>query len=261
MLDIVPLTTHYRSGTPRISEQFIPNKLTEWVIKYQKTGSLVAKNKAAEAVTEFIRSNAHRIAKAVTDDGRNSVDLECAGWSGFMEALARYDPVKGCQFLTFAVRRIRGAMLDERRKYFPAFYRRKRNVEDDVTHDRDAQKYKNTLSFDEMYGASSDDSDSTLSLLDISLSTPSHLETIIAQDEENDTWKIVNRMLTRLDYRERYALLQYFLYERTLKSIGSDLGVSESYASLLKKRALKKIHQHFSKTPLPIRKKNKRQTP
>ncbi len=85
---------------------------------------------AREALLVEHLSLVHHVARQLgrTLSTRTDFDeLVSAGTIGLMEALAGFDPARGLAFSTFAVPRIRGAILDELRRldYVPRSVRRK----------------------------------------------------------------------------------------------------------------------------------------
>jgi len=64
----------------------------------------------------LVHHSAHEMAKRVPKDLELD-DLISAGTVGLVQALETFDPSRGLAFSTFAVPRIRGAMLDELRTW------------------------------------------------------------------------------------------------------------------------------------------------
>ncbi len=240
MKNSVPLTIH---DPPRTKKS--PNtqslEITRLADEYQKTGNERLKNRLAQAMDPFVMKTAKKIVSEVIDGSIDTEDLYCAGWLGFLKALKSFDPSRGYQFLTYAGIRIRGEMLDLRRKQCPAFRRRKKkenNVYD--------PNYQAPLSLDEaLVTHDGGYEESSITLIDIVASVPCHLDTIVAQDDEDDVWKITIWLLDRLQPQERYVLIHYFLLKKKLWQIAEELGCSESNACLIKKKALNNIKSHL----------------
>lgn len=186
-------------------------------------------------------------------------DLLQAGALGLLEAAQRFDPSQGASFSTFAGIRIRGAMIDELRRYdwSPRSSRRKlramaeaiREIESRTGRaaseaevaramDMSAEEYRKLLhdsvslqvsSLDEYtehrgeYGdsGSNDDPLTDVSRRDFAI----HLATVISG----------------LSEREQIMLSLYYEQEMNLKEIGLVLGVSESRVCQIHGQALARI--------------------
>jgi RNA polymerase sigma factor for flagellar operon FliA len=134
-------------------------------------------------------------------------DLVSAGTVGLIEALDRYEADRGVPFVPFAYRRIRGAMIDEIRRFRAA------------SPDRETPSSL-PLSL-EM--ATAEDG---LTLIDVTVNTSSpEPETCTELSEVLDALKL-------LPYRER-QMLALHVAGHTLAEIGGVFGCSESRASQL----------------------------
>ncbi len=86
----------------------------EWR-RFRAEGDLPTRNQMVEQYMPLVRSMARRMDRR-THAGVEYDDLVSAGAIGLMQAVERFDPARGWRFVTFASRRIRGAMLDHQRK-------------------------------------------------------------------------------------------------------------------------------------------------
>ncbi|MDR3321865.1 MAG: FliA/WhiG family RNA polymerase sigma factor [Synergistaceae bacterium] len=192
--------------------------------------------------------------------GLDFEDILSFGVLGLLDAVDRFEPDRGFCFQTFAVPRIRGAILDELRRFdwisrsgrekLQKFERTLENVakthgsSDDISlmraMDMDEKSYKDLLEIaSRSYIVSLDD---VLALGDgdmqreetIEDETPSALD-IMEQTEEVE--QVVDA-LKKLPERERLLLSLYYYEGLTLKEIGGVLGVTESRVSQLHGRAL-----------------------
>jgi RNA polymerase sigma factor for flagellar operon FliA len=192
--------------------------------------------------------------------GLDFEDILSFGVLGLLDAVDRFEPERGYCFQTFAVPRIRGAILDELRRFDwisrsgrEKLQKFERTLEDIAktngsTDDRslmaamgmDEQSYRDLLEIaSRSYVVSLDD---VLALEDgdmqredtIEDGQPSALE-IIEQSEEVE---FVTDALKKLPERERILLSLYYYEGLTLKEIGLVLGVTESRVSQLHGRAL-----------------------
>ena len=192
--------------------------------------------------------------------GLDYEDLWSFGVFGLLDAIDRFDPAKGFSFRTFAVPRIRGAVLDELRKCDwvsrtgrEKLQRLNRAVEK-VLRDRgalrdewvmqemgvDERTYYEILELSSRnYMASLDE---VLSLEDGDVS----LEGILSDgrdgaaellEREEELEQVVDA-LRRLPEREAQVLSLYYYEGLTLKEIGRVLGVTESRVSQIHGHAL-----------------------
>ncbi|MDR1509333.1 MAG: FliA/WhiG family RNA polymerase sigma factor [Synergistaceae bacterium] len=192
--------------------------------------------------------------------GLDFEDILSFGVLGLLDAVDRFEPERGFCFQTFAVPRIRGAILDELRRFDwisrsgrEKLQKFERTLEDIAktngnTDDRslmsamgmDEQSYKDLLEIaSRSYIVSLDDvlaiEDGDMQREDtIEDEQPSALD-IMEQDEEIES---VVDALKKLPERERTLLSLYYYEGLTLKEIGLVLGVTESRVSQLHGRAL-----------------------
>ena len=192
--------------------------------------------------------------------GLDFEDILSFGALGLLDAIDRFEPDRGFCFQTFAVPRIRGAILDELRRFdwisrsgrekLQKFERTLENIAktngsaDDASlmkaMEMDEKTYKDLLEIaSRSYIVSLDD---VLALEDgdmqreetIEDESPGALE-IMEQAEEVEG---VVKALEKLPEREKILLSLYYYEGLTLKEIGKVLGVTESRVSQLHGRAL-----------------------
>ncbi|MFH1679700.1 MAG: FliA/WhiG family RNA polymerase sigma factor [Candidatus Eisenbacteria bacterium] len=194
-------------------------------------------------------------------------DLIGSGTLGLMTAVERYDPGRDNKFSTFAIARIRGAMLDELRAmdWVPRSVRRKaRQLEeahariegvqgraardDEIANEMsiDLREYFQLL--EDVRGAtllslnehcSGGDEDSTSEICE-TVQDKSCIDPI-AVLEVQKMRKVIDESLDHLPDRERLVLILYYYEEMTLKEIGSILGVSESRVSQIHTKAILRL--------------------
>jgi RNA polymerase sigma factor for flagellar operon FliA len=193
-------------------------------------------------------------------------DLYSAGVLGLLDAHAKFDTSKGVKFETYAVWRIKGAVLDQLRAldWVSRSMRRKARNLDGITRKLD-QKLGRAASEDEVAkemkmsrgdfyrlldhvrGAvlvSLDESrtgeDQEPSTLADHLPDPS-LPDIEARLEEQQTRTVILRTLDQLPEQERLVVALYYYEHLTLKEIGRALGISESRVSQVHTRAMTRL--------------------
>lgn len=187
-------------------------------------------------------------------------DLLSFGVFGLLDAIDRFDISKGFSFQTFAVPRIRGAILDELRKYdwisrtgreklqrlgkaMEVVLQEKGALSDQVLMEvmgMSEKEYKETLELSSRsYIVSLDE---VLSLADGDVSR----EGVISDEqddaagllEDEDETVRVAGALKQLPEREMQVISLYYYEGLTLKEIGKVLGVTESRISQIHGKAL-----------------------
>ncbi len=191
-------------------------------------------------------------------------DLVQAGMIGLLDAIGRYEENHGAQFETYAVLRIRGAMLDELRNsdWMPRSMRQNmRKIEVAMstlqqrlghppTESEVAKMLKMTLpEYQEMlsdggghqlvYYEDFHDSESSDSFLDRHFVDESSdpLNSLL----ESDFRQAVISAINALPEREKLLMGLYYEQELNLKEIGAVMGVSESRVSQLHTQAVTRL--------------------
>jgi len=194
-------------------------------------------------------------------------DLINTGVIGLIEAFKNFDPKRGVKFETFAVPRIRGAILDELRAldWVPRSTRAKaRNIdkallklENELGRDPTDTELARTLdiSMDELRAAVKDVSVTALLSLDELICREDdnrqvpRIETIentAAVDVLGDMVKGELRVflihgISNLSEQERLVVSLYYYEELTLKEIGDIMLISESRVSQIHTRAISRL--------------------
>jgi RNA polymerase sigma factor for flagellar operon FliA len=207
----------------------------------------------------LVRYVAARMA-LVPPPGLDYEDLLSFGIFGLLDALDRFDPKKGFVFQTFAVPRIRGAILDELRRYdwisrsgreklsrleaaSERLYQSRGTIDDQElmkTLEMDEKGYRELLEIaGRTYMVSLDD---VLALEEGEVRRGSAVadpqpdaQSVVERDEDR---RRVTEALEALPERERLLLSLYYYEGLTLKEIGQVLGVTESRVSQLHGKAL-----------------------
>ncbi len=190
-------------------------------------------------------------------------DLMSAGMLGLLDAYEKFDAGKGTKFETYAVWRIKGAVLDQLRAldWASRSVRRKaREVEASVrrldqrlgraaSEEEIAKEAKMPLAdyhrlMDQVRGAvllsldevrTPEDGDS-IGLADL-IEDPS-VPDVLARIEEEETRHLLLETLNQLPEQERVVVALYYYEHMTLREIGLTLGISESRVSQVHSRAV-----------------------
>ena len=193
-------------------------------------------------------------------------DMISCGVQGLIEAYHSFDPNRGAKFSTYALPRIRGAILDALRAAHP-LPRSLQKFSSDVeratsalharlgrapTHEELAQEMGLTL--EEFLSCLNSASVRTVSLENLAdTAVDGNVEKLweMADDDPSvdpdammETTVVKNRLREALDTlpeRERKIVRLYYLESKSLKSIGQSLGISESRASQLRHRAIRRL--------------------
>lgn len=200
-----------------------------------------------------------------------SDDLESAGIMGLIDAIDRYDPKYGVKFESYAIPRIKGAMLDELRKldWIPRSIRSKSRELEKVIRQIENSKggpatdeeisSKMNISMSEYFNLLKEVSAVSLISLDNVIYNDEggkgELHEVIEDKEEKEPDEAINkeelkemiiRAIDDLPETERLVIALYYYEELTLKEIGQVLQLSES-----------RISQIHTKTILSLRGKLK----
>ena len=210
----------------------------------------------------------HVVERVATTLPRNvdHEDLYSAGVLGLLDAHAKFDTSKGVKFETYAVWRIKGAVLDQLRAldWVSRSMRRKARNLDGITRKLD-QKLGRAASEDEVAremkmsrgdfyrlldhvrGAVLVSLDETRAGEDQELSTladhlpDTSLPDLEARLEEQQTRVVILKTLDQLPEQERLVVALYYYEHLTLKEIGRALGISESRVSQVHTRAMMRL--------------------
>jgi RNA polymerase sigma factor for flagellar operon FliA len=192
--------------------------------------------------------------------GLDYEDLLSFGVIGLLHALEKFEPSRGFVFQTYAVPRIRGAILDELRKYdwisrtgreklqkleqaMEHLLQEHGQVEDEKLREElgmDESSYRELLEISERsFVVSLDETfvygEGEMNRGD-SLADPSSLQDEIMERQEEYEW--LYGALQDLSEREQMVLSLYYAEGLTLKEIGAVLGVTESRVSQIHGKAL-----------------------
>ncbi len=227
-----------------------------------------------EHLSEVIRSYMplvrHAVSRVGADSLRSSIlqyeDMLSCGVQGLIEAYHSFDPNRGAKFSTYALPRIRGAILDALRAAHP-LPRSVQKFSSDIEratsqlHVRLGRSpTKEELAADLGLGfqefllwlkSSSIRIMSLENLADMAVDGSSEKLWEMADDDPSiDPDSVAEKAMVKaklgealdtLPDREKTIVRLYYLESRSLKSIGKSLGISESRASQLRHRAIRRL--------------------
>ena len=237
----------------------------EW-LSYKKDKDPEVRQKLLEEYLPLVRSVAGRMAMGFPRSVELS-DLVSTGVIGLVEALSNYDPSRGVKFETYAVPRIRGAILDELRSldWVPRSTRAKsREIEramnklenklGRIPSNRELAKSLN-ISSKELFSALGDVSSTAILSLDeliykeednrqvprVEMVEAISNENVLGNLEKEELKAYIISAISQLSEQERLVVALYYYEELTLKEIGEVMQISESRVSQIHTKAVLKL--------------------
>ncbi len=236
---------------------------------YTAKGTLQAPATAGiEAYLPMVRRTAHRMIGRLPANVEVD-DLIQAGVMGLMEALERYEQGHGAQFETFAMQRVRGAMLDELRgtDWVPRSVRKHQREIAEAVHALEHQLHRAPTD-----GEIAKHLGVTLQqyqdmLLDVrgaqlvytddyeaDEGETHYLDRHVTPDDKADPSAQLNDRRFRealvaaiedLPEREQYVMSMYYEHDMNLKEIAAVLGVTESRVCQLHSQAVARLRSRL----------------
>ncbi len=229
------------------------------------------KNDLLKRFAPLVRHVVERVA-ATLPRNVDHEDLYSAGVLGLLDAHAKFDTGKGVKFETYAVWRIKGAVLDQLRAldWASRSMRRKARNLDGVTRKLDqklgraaseeevARELKMTRNdfyrlLDHVRGAvlvsldetrTSDGEDQGTLADHLADPTAPDLEARLEEDQQR---RVLLHTIDQLPELERLVVALYYYEHLTLKEIGRTLGISESRVSQVHTRAMARLRLRVHK--------------
>jgi RNA polymerase sigma factor FliA len=246
---------------------------TLW-LEFRKTGDQGIRDRLILTYAPLVKYVAGRLGSGLpahVDEG----DLVSYGLLGLIGAIERYEPDRDVKFETYAIARIKGAIIDELRAmdWVPRSVRsRAREIERAIaaleaqtgvapTDEQIAKKVGITV--EELEDSLTDISRSSIAALD-ELWTVSDggdqialidtVEDSEAPDPQNalsqtEMKEAMADAIARLPEREKLVVTLYYYEELTLREIGEVLGVTESRVSQLHTKAILRLKARLSGSP------------
>lgn len=215
--------------------------------EYRATGEAGLRNRLVLQYAPLVKYVAGRL-RTRMPESVDTDDLVSDGVLGLMDAIERFEPARGLSFQTFAVPRIRGAIIDGMRSmdFVP------RSVRDKL---RVVQRARATL--EERLGRVPDDAEVAreagiplAQLRDLAQQASSNHANLDDFDlvdelssaadhhiEQGDVNASLMRVVDQLGERDQIVIALYYFEGLTLAEIGRVLGVTESRISQVHRRA------------------------
>jgi RNA polymerase sigma factor FliA len=240
-------------------------------LAYRRTNDQALRDRLIITYAPLVKYVAGRLGSGLpahVDEG----DLVSYGLLGLIGAIERFDPHREIKFETYAIARIRGAIIDELRAldWVPRSVRaRAREIERAIgeleaktgqvpTDEEIAAKIG--ISTDELEQSLSDIARSSIAALDELWSVSGEGDEVSLLDtiedptgarpadalDERETKEIVADAIARLPEREKLVVTLYYYEELTLREIGEVLGVTESRVSQLHTKAILRLKSRLA---------------
>jgi RNA polymerase sigma factor for flagellar operon FliA len=238
---------------------------TLW-LEYRRTKDKALRDRLILTYAPLVKYVAGRLGSGLpahVDEG----DLVSYGLLGLIGAIERYDPGRDIKFETYAIARIKGAIIDELRAldWVPRSVRsRAREIERAIaeleaklgvapTDEQIADKIGITVA--ELEDSLTDISRSSIAALDELWSVSGEGDQVSLMDtiedtsgprpadalDETEMREALADAIARLPEREKLVVTLYYYEELTLREIGEVLGVTESRVSQLHTKAILRL--------------------
>jgi RNA polymerase sigma factor for flagellar operon FliA len=238
-----------------------------------KRGSSFSRDELIIEYLPYVKRIVQRIAGHLPANVETD-DLLNAGIIGLIQAAERYDPTMDNKFITYAVFRIKGAVLSElRSRDFLSKSNRKKAREIENTYLSLEQKLSRQakdeevaedlgLSLDEFYRIRKISSISFISFEEIGYTSKedqkSLMRYLINNDTEdaltltrlNEIEKAIAETIGALSEKERKVISLYYWEEFTMKEIGKTLDITESRVSQIHSQAIGRLRRKLIKEHL-----------
>jgi len=199
-------------------------KEKELILK-AKEGDLKAQNEILTANLRFV----FNIASRYKGKGATISDLISEGNMGLVKAIQKFDPEKDVKFISYAVWWIRNSMQE--------FLKKRQAC---LNYEKEEESLDRPSSIHNEYWR--DDEDEYVTKKETMMSDE---EDEAKRELQKNQKKIVDKILEKLSWRERYIVEQYYgidkKEEKNLEEIGVDLGITKERVRQIKLAALNKL--------------------
>jgi RNA polymerase sigma factor for flagellar operon FliA len=244
-------------------------------LEFRRTKDQAIRDRLIVTYAPLVKYVAGRVGSGLpahVDDG----DLVQYGLLGLISAIERYDPDRDVKFETYAIARIKGAIIDELRAmdWVPRSVRsRAREIERTIAElERQLMRVptdeeiaaKLGISEEELAESLTEISRSSIAALDElwtvqggggdQIALIDTIEDVDAPDpqtslSQTEIREAIGEAIARLPEREKLVVTLYYYEELTLREIGEVLGVTESRVSQLHTKAILRLKARLSGSP------------
>lgn len=244
-----------------------PSKIEQAWQLYKSTRSPEARDELILAYVPLVKYVAGRILAGLPSNV-DFDDLVSYGFFGLVDAVEKFDPDRGVKFETYAMARIRGAVIDGLRSvdWVPRSVRQKAKELETVVAELEAKLGRPAtdlevcealgVELEEYHELLSEIKGVTLASLDEvwsgdpeqegKLRFGQMIEDTLSEDpgarvEDVEVKRVLAEAIDQLPERERLVISLYYYEGLTLKEIGEVLGVSESRISQIHTKAIVRL--------------------
>lgn len=240
--------------------------------EYKENGSPAARDKLIVNYSPLVKYVAGRVSTGLPANIEQA-DLVSYGIFGLIDAIDKFEPGRGIKFETYAISRIKGAIIDELRAidWVPRSVRFKaREIEkalsklestlrrtptdeeiatemdiglDDLRTMYSQVSFVSLVALDELMKIGGEKGDS-LSLIDTLEDTSS--DDPVALFESEEMKHILAQAINRLSEREKIVVTLYYYEGMTLNEIGQVLGVTESRICQMHTKAVMQLRTRIA---------------
>lgn len=255
---------YYNAPTEKISEA---EEKRLW-LEFTKTGSLEAREKLAEKYIHLVKYVINRMLAVshIESEVLDYDDLYSCGVMGLLSAIDHFDLRREVKFVTYAIPRIKGSIIDELRSvdWIPRSLRQQVNklqhafaeLEGELLRPARENEICEKLGIDSadlhqlMHHASRASLlslDEVLRVTEDGASTRSDVTSSKKIDDPRDQIhreeivELLTRAIENLPGKERLVVVMYYNEELTLREIGEVLGVTESRVCQLHTKAMLRL--------------------
>jgi RNA polymerase sigma factor FliA len=258
------------SVAARNSESFERDTQALWQ-EFRRTNDRTLRDRLILTYAPLVKFVAGRLGASLPSHV-DEQDLVSYGLLGLISAIERYDPDREIKFETYAIVRIKGAIIDELRSldWVPRSVRsRAREIERAIVElERTLMRAPTDEEIAAKVGISGDELDR--SLFEISRSSMAALDELWTPQSGGDQVALIDTIedasgadpefsleqtelnealaesISRLPEREKLVVTLYYYEELTLREIGEVLGVTESRVSQLHTKAVLRLKARLS---------------
>jgi len=256
--------TPLRAGDGSHVTETQPDPVRQWWTEFKETDSREIRDRLILHYAPLVKYVVGRMAAGLPPNVDQS-DLASYGILGLIDAIERFDPGRDIKFETYAISRVKGAIIDELRSmdWVPRSLRRRARELEEVYGrlEREAQRAPTDEEVARALGVSADEYSKILS--DLGRTSVVALDELIVGDkgdgisvletiedrsgdpsslfELEEMKDLLGEAIRKLPEREKLVVALYYYQGLTLKEIGSVLGVTESRASQLHTKAVLRL--------------------
>jgi len=240
--------------------------------EYKERGTAEARERLIINYSPLVKFVAGRVASGLPQSIEQA-DLVSYGVFGLIDAIDKFDPDRGFKFETYAISRIKGAIIDELRSidWVPRSVRAKaRSIErayaklenelkrspddtevaaelgltqDELDHNLSQISFTGLVALDEILGGAGGERGSSTTVGD-TITDGAHDP--VESFEVDEMKHLLADMINRMGDRERLVLTLYYYEGLTLAEIGDVLGVTESRICQIHTKAILQLRARLS---------------